>query len=468
MANSRGISHSNNVNQASGFALLLSDNDGQRQSELVELLYGGTLALSADGTVIDADHLAATLLDSGDPAPLLGRRIAEIFSAHSAAVPPGQTSSQTSPIRVNGAPARRRVYFISLNGAAHLNGSSSNESSEDGNSGSVSDAPRVLTPRSLSLEELAGGDPQMLRNARTARRVADSDLPILIQGPTGSGKEAFAHAVHSVSRRANRPFVAVNCAAIPETLIESELFGYRPGAFTGARREGMKGRIVRSHGGTLFLDEIGDMPLALQTRLLRVLEDREIVPLGSETPVKVDLHVIAASHRNLREMVERGAFRDDLYYRLNGITLDLPSLADRVDREHVIERVLRAEAGNGHPPAIEPEALRWLVSYPWPGNIRELRNVIRTALAMREDEVIRTIDLPSEIRRAARGSTPPGSTAKGPLRVAERAALLKAIESCHGNITRTAEQLGVSRNTLYRKMKRHGITAGRKADTVAA
>jgi sigma-54 dependent transcriptional regulator, acetoin dehydrogenase operon transcriptional activator AcoR len=458
MANSRGISDSNNGNHASGFALLLSDSEGQRQSELVELHYGGTLALAEDGTVIDVDHSAAALLDGGDRQRLVGRRIAEISAAQHAA-------AASTPGAAGGEPGRRRVYFISLNGALN---------------GSVSDAQGAIRHPggmgSLTLEDLAGEDPLMLRNVRTARRIADSDLPILIQGPTGSGKEAFAHAIHSVSRRAGKPFVAVNCAAIPETLIESELFGYRPGAFTGARREGMKGRILRSHGGTLFLDEIGDMPLALQTRLLRVLEDREIVPLGGETPVRIDLHVIAASHRNLREMTAQGTFRDDLYYRLNGITLELPALTDRTDRAHVIERVLTAETDNDRAPQIEPEALQCLSTYPWPGNIRELRNVIRTALAMREGDVIRAMDLPSEIRTISRANgngrllnkADVTKTSSDPLGVAERAALLKAIETCEGNITRTAEQLGVSRNTLYRKMKRHGIPSGRRSDTAAA
>src|SRR5579875_3186515 len=161
----------------------------------------------------------------------------------------------------------------------------------------------------LTLEELAGEDPRMMRYARNGRRIADSNVALLIQGPTGSGKEAFAQAIHLASRRASRPFVAVNCEAIPESLIESELFGYKPGAFTGARKEGMRGKILQSAGGTLFLDEIGDMPLTLQTRLLRVLEEQEIVPLGSETAIKVDLHVIAASHRNLREMIANNTFR---------------------------------------------------------------------------------------------------------------------------------------------------------------
>jgi transcriptional regulator of acetoin/glycerol metabolism len=321
----------------------------------------------------------------------------------------------------------------------------------------------------LTLEDLAGEDPQMLRNTRSAYRIADSNVSVLIQGPTGTGKEAFAHAMHLVSARASRPFVAVNCAAIPETLIESELFGYKAGAFTGARKDGMRGKILQSSGGTLFLDEIGDMPLMLQTRLLRVLEEQEIVPLGSENPIKVNLHVLAASHRNLREMIARGTFRDDLYYRLNGITLELPALRDRADRERVIHHALAAETGNGRPAAIERDALQRLLAYPWPGNVRELRNVIRTALAICDGGVIRRIDLPREIREAEafQGGAPGvqdvragnvGATeSANPLQVAERAALLRVIEDCHGNMTRVAMQLGMSRNTLYRRIKRHGI-----------
>ena len=315
--------------------------------------------------------------------------------------------------------------------------------------------------RPLTLEKLAGEDPQMLRNVRSAYRIADSNVSVLIQGPTGSGKEAFAHAMHLASRRAARSFVAVNCAAIPETLIESELFGYKSGAFTGARKEGMRGKILQSSAGTLFLDEIGDMPLALQTRLLRVLEEQEIVPLGSETPLKVDLHVIAASHRNLREMIVRGTFREDLYYRLNGITLELPPLKDRADRERVIHHALAAETSNGRPAAIEMDALKRLLEYPWPGNIRELRNVIRTALAICDGGVVRGIDLPREIRESGLDLTAPSS----PLRVAEREALLRVIDECHSNMTRTAAQLGVSRNTLYRKLKRHRIPLPRRQPT---
>src|ERR1700683_2414398 len=230
----------------------------------------------------------------------------------------------------------------------------------------------------------------------------------------------------------------------------------------------MRGKILQSSGGMLFLDEIGDMPLALQTRLLRVLEEKQIVPLGSETGTEVALHVIAASHHNLREMIARGAFREDLYYRLNGITLELPALAQRADRERVIHRVLGAETTDGRPAAIEMDAREHLVAYPWPGNIRELRNVIRTALAICEGGVVRQLDLPREIREhgaasaaapalAAAAAPAPSAAPSNPLQAAERATLLSMIENCRGNMTRTAELLGMSRTTLYRKLKRHEI-----------
>jgi transcriptional regulator of acetoin/glycerol metabolism len=447
--------------------------------DLVNLFHDGALALAEDGTVIGADYTAAQLLEAKDRYELVGRPIGEIFDVEGASGASLELlrSASLSPLRD---PRRGQGYYANL-----YAGTKYGQTISAGMTSSLKSAPRANSevvklaanpaPPVLTLEDLAGEDPQMLRNVRSAHRIVDSGVSVLIQGPTGSGKEAFAHGMHYASRRASLPFVAVNCAAIPETLIESELFGYKPGAFTGARKEGMKGKILQSSGGTLFLDEIGDMPLSLQTRLLRVLEEQEIVPLGSEVPIKVELHVIAASHRNLREMIARGEFREDLYYRLNGITLELPRLADRSDRERVIHRALAAETHNGRPAAIEVDALQRLVSYPWPGNIRELRNVIRTALAICDGGVVRVIDLPREIREphhtgasvataapvastaAAPVESEPLETCANPLQAAERAALLRVIEKCRGNMTHAAEHLGVSRNTLYRKMKTHGI-----------
>ena len=278
---------------------------------------------------------------------------------------------------------------------------------------------------------------------------------ILLTGETGTGKEVFTKAVHDASARAGKPFVAVNCAAIPENLIESELFGYKYGAFTGARHEGRRGKILQANGGTLFLDEIGDMPLPLQTRLLRVLEDKEVTPLGGDTPVPVELYLISATHRNLRERVESGAFREDLYYRLNGLELKLPALRERDDRSLLICDLL-AEESEGASVSITEEAFEALDGYAWPGNIRQLRNVLRAAVALCEDHVVRIEDLPAEI---AGPMMPSGAVrdAVGGFVQAEREALLGELDRQSWNITNTAARLGVSRNTLYRKMRKHGI-----------
>jgi transcriptional regulator with PAS, ATPase and Fis domain len=293
------------------------------------------------------------LLGAASRAELIGCRIDEIFDIRAEEIvePPQGSRRELQPVRH--AQLGRR-FFASLDYRAPI--------TPPAHSSPSATEPRVIrfaaaeAPKSpLTLEELAGEDPLMMRNVRSAHRIATSRVPVMIQGPTGAGKEMFARALHLASDRAAMPFVALNCAAIPESLIESELFGYRSGAFTGARKEGMKGKILQSSGGTLFLDEIGDMPIGLQTRLLRVLEEQEVVPLGTETALKVDLRVICASHQNLRAMIARGEFREDLYYRLNGITLELPPLALRTDKERLIREFLAVETSDSRPAA----AWRW-------------------------------------------------------------------------------------------------------------
>jgi transcriptional regulator of acetoin/glycerol metabolism len=251
-------------------------------------------------------------------------------------------------------------------------------------------------------------------------------------------------------------------------LIESELFGHEKGSFTGAAARHI-GKFEQAGGGTLFLDEIGDMPLGLQTRLLRVLEEHEVVPLGADKPMKVDLRVVCASHQNLRSMIARGQFREDLYYRLNGITLELPRLVDRSDKELLIRKLLGAETSDGRPVAIETDAFQCLLEYDWPGNIRELRNVIRTSLAICDGGVVRLRDLPSEVRQGASGPVEPPRVATdesiesedpdlaqdlSPIEAAERQALVKAIRTTDGNMARAATLLQVSRSTLYRRCRR--------------
>jgi len=290
---------------------------------------------------------------------------------------------------------------------------------------------------------------------RKALRVFERDVPLLVNGETGSGKEAFAKAVHQASQRADKAFVALNCAAIPESLIESELFGYRGGSFTGARKEGMQGKLQQADGGTLFLDEIGDMPLALQTRLLRVLEDRLVVPLGGE-PQAVNVRIISATHRNLLERVQDGSFREDLYYRLNGLEVGLPPLRERSDKAQLLDFLLTQEA-NGEPVALDPSARGALLAFAWPGNVRQLRTVLRTLVALCDEGRVGLEDLPAQIRQVRPVAVAQTKPLESPLEDAERLALLTALQQQRWHMTHTAEQLGVSRNTLYRKLRRHGI-----------
>ncbi|MCY1289816.1 Acetoin catabolism regulatory protein [compost metagenome] len=301
------------------------------------------------------------------------------------------------------------------------------------------------------------GDPQLAKDFRRALKVYAHDVPLLLHGETGSGKEAFAKAVHQAGERSGKAFVALNCAAIPEALIESELFGYRGGSFTGARKEGMKGKIQQADGGTLFLDEIGDMPLSLQTRLLRVLEERQVLPLGDGAAQSVDLRLISATHRDLGELVAAGTFREDLYYRLNGLVLELPPLRERADKADLLDHLLREES-KGRPPLLGEDARRQLLDFHWPGNVRQLRNVLRTLVALCEDGWIRLDDLPAEIRRPPAVAKPSSEPAEDALQAAERAALLAVLEGQRWHMSRVAEKLGISRNTLYRKLRRHGIS----------
>ncbi|MBX6421538.1 MAG: sigma-54-dependent Fis family transcriptional regulator [Nevskia sp.] len=306
-----------------------------------------------------------------------------------------------------------------------------------------------------------GSDPRVCESLRRAAQLFVRGVPILLHGATGTGKEVFARTLHALSPRAERPFVAINCASIPEALIEAELFGYARGAFTDAAKEGRRGKIQLADGGTLFLDEIGDMPLALQARLLRVLEEREVLPLGSERPLAVDIHVISASHRDLAQMVQQGAFREDLYYRLNGMRFTLPLLRERSDREELLARILAECAAGGAPPRIAAPARSALLAYSWPGNIRQMRHVLQALAALHEGGEIGLADLPPEIAAAASAGETPAPAAppddSSPLQAAERRALLGELQKQRWNMSRTARALGLSRTTLYRKLKKHRL-----------
>ncbi|MGF6779547.1 sigma-54-dependent Fis family transcriptional regulator [Paraburkholderia sp. GAS334] len=295
-------------------------------------------------------------------------------------------------------------------------------------------------------------DTRIAQNAQVALRIVGKHLPILILGETGVGKEVFARAIHDSGARCARPFVAVNCAAIPESLIESELFGYAPGAFTGARSRGARGKIAMASGGTLFLDEIGDMPLSLQTRLLRVLAEGEVVPLGGDVPVRVDIDVICATHRSLTEMVDEGAFREDLFYRLSGATLTMPPLRERADVRDVIEAVFDEEAQSaGHVLTLDPHLAERLGTLAWPGNIRQLRNVLRYACAVCDSSRVElrhvSPDMAALLSPDARHELSHDSASGD-----ERARIIEALTRQHWRPNAAAQALGMSRATLYRRM----------------
>lgn len=314
----------------------------------------------------------------------------------------------------------------------------------------------IIKPQAPRPLGICLGDPALQNELRKASRVFERDVPLLINGETGCGKEAFAKAVHQTSLRGDKAFVALNCAAIPENLIESELFGYRAGSFTGALKEGMRGKLQQADGGTLFLDEIGDMPLALQTRLLRVLEDRLVVPIGGE-PQAVNVRIISATHRNLLERVADGSFREDLYYRLNGLEVALPPLRERTDKSQLLDFLLAQEAGTEQVMLDEP-ARQALLAFQWPGNLRQLRTVLRTVVALCEGGRVGLEDLPALIRQARPQGERLDAPCASPLESAERQALLDALAQQRWHMSHVAEQLGVSRNTLYRKLRKHGIS----------
>jgi transcriptional regulator of acetoin/glycerol metabolism len=317
--------------------------------------------------------------------------------------------------------------------------------------------PAAVKPQADALARLNVGDVRWRIAIDKVRRVLGKPIPLLLQGESGVGKEFFARAVHDTSPRQQGPFIAINCAALPENLIEAELFGYVPGAFTGARKEGCIGRLREADGGTLFLDEIGDMPLALQTRLLRVLQERQVTPLGGGASREVDFALICATHHQLRAAAENGSFRSDLYYRINGLTLSLPALRERSDFAELTAALL-LELSQDADVHLAPELLQSLASCRWPGNLRQYANVLRTAVAMLDagDTRIDRQHLPDDILDDLQEHPParPGALLPAQnLAELSRTAIQQALEAAYGNLSAAARQLGISRQTLYRKLK---------------
>lgn len=401
--------------------------------QFLDSAWHGLLALSLDGEVLAANEQACALLQSSRSA-LVGRRSSDLLSSDSPHVIGRLLRGDVSSVQT----AKGVFYFKALQLPRHAN---------------LATVPmqraRPGRAKAVDLDELAGGDSRFARALRMARQGLAGDLPVLLLGETGTGKEVVARALHQTSARADKPFVAVNCAAIPEGLIESELFGYREGAFTGSRKGGMIGRLMQAHGGTLFLDEIGDMPLSLQARLLRVLQERKVAPLGAGEEQNIDIAVICATHRDLKRLVQESAFREDLYYRVNGVSLRLPSLRERDDLAGMIAAML-GKLGAAQV-SLTQELTDLLGRYDWPGNIRQLDMVLRSALAMREpgESVLGLDHLTDSLQEELTASCrQPGS-----IRESELELIRSSLERHQGNVSAAADSLGISRATLYRKLK---------------
>jgi transcriptional regulator of acetoin/glycerol metabolism len=500
----------------------LSDDYGNRlrlhfhgRAEFIGTLLEGIIVVGADGKILGANRSALDQLGMSIAA-LRMQSLASLFGITASAVFDHFRSPLPAPMMLHAAsgqlfhvsarfngPQRGMVLDMPVTSVeARMSGEAGVRATPAARGDDAATARQpcpASNPSFSGLHYLDTGDAQIAATLQKVRRVINRDIPLLIMGETGTGKELLARAVHQDSNRARQPFVAVNCASIPESLIEAELFGYEEGAFTGARRKGAVGRIVQAHGGTLFLDEIGDMPLSLQARLLRALQERNVTPLGSLKSIPVDIAVIGATHRNLREMIGAGTFREDLYYRLNGLVVRLPALRDRSDLDVVARRILLAECPQDTP-EIDPSVLALFKAYAWPGNLRQLANVLRTAAVMGagESHICEhhlSDDFLEDVRRV-RSHASPTAPAQAPMPVDPQATALSepanaaaapehamlpsreaeplpaalpeasrtlgeaeidmirsALAAADGNISVASKRLGISRNTIYRKLR---------------
>ncbi|WP_428036890.1 sigma-54-dependent Fis family transcriptional regulator [Amphritea sp.] len=444
------------------------------------------IAVNDSDTIIAATTPLLLTLGCRDRYQLVGRKFQEAFGQsveqlESAGVVELFVSVSDKPVKLYATRLQNSAF------EAQLHASPGAVSKRSG-------ANREIAKKAVSADQAgdtplfyaAGEEPQLLKQASRCQRMVNKGISILLQGETGTGKEVWARALHDSSDRADKPFITLNCAAIPESLIESELFGYGAGTFTGGLKAGKVGKIQASNGGTLFLDEIGDMPIELQASLLRVLAESEIIPLGEVNPVKVSLNVICATHRDLKELVSSGEFREDLFYRISGFQIALPSLREREDKPVIIEKVLRAlcmDEDNADNVQVAPEALEVLCRYQWPGNIRQLKNVLQYAMCMREGDLLQVDDLPDEVfaapvvighpsdqfayappSRMVSMSGAPSEAVSARQELSEKEELERVLKQNRWVVTRAAKSMGISRSTLHRKIKKFNLFIDANAD----
>ncbi len=447
--------------------------------EFVYTLHEGKLAVAADGRIVAANRSALFQLGVQTVDDIRSRRIDDVFQTSLSELLQRSATSSFHPVVTFRANASNRFFAVARRPAGGAMaapfplpmGEMPGAAVSTITTGRSAMRPAASRAASPSVDATFKDD-RLVAHLKTARRVIARGTPVLLCGETGSGKEVFARAIHDGSPHATGAFVAINCASLPESLIESELFGYRAGAFTGAQRTGRRGKILQADGGTLFLDEIGDMPLELQARLLRVLDERQVTPLGGEEMHDVDFQLLSASHRHLPTLVREGRFREDLYYRLAGIELELPAMRDRSDKRELIRSVLASEAGSHA--SISREAEQLLMAHPWPGNVRQLRHVLRSAAALADGAAIGPEHLPSLVASpsvsgarassaqvdgepgpaAAASSAAPVEPKLNAIQASERMMLMQLLEQHRWNLSNVAKALDISRNTLYRKLRK--------------
>ncbi len=438
--------------------------------------HDGYMAVNNDGNIIMINKAFAELLDLPSPETAMGRHVTEVVKepvlhpvsrsakphlAEIARINGRETVVMRYPIRKDGKifGSVCKVIFKDVSQLVslaekinHLNRELNYYKNE---------LERVQGAR-YTVDNLIGSSPVMVRLKETVRRVAQGPSTVLIRGESGTGKELLAHALHSGSPRRFGPFVKVNCAAVPENLLESELFGYREGAFTGARRGGKIGKFEQANGGTIFLDEIGDMPMSMQSKLLRVLQEKEIERLGENIPRPADVRVVAATNRALEELISEGRFRQDLYYRLNVVSLVIPPLRERMEdiedlAMHFISK-FNMEFGLDVQD-MEKDVWNLFHSYHWPGNVRELENIIERAFNMVDGQFISLSHLPQYLQKMSKGSrrSPVERGLPALLDQVEKEAILEVLASTGGNKMQAAKLLGISRAWLYKKMKQYSI-----------
>jgi transcriptional regulator of acetoin/glycerol metabolism len=427
--------------------------------ELVGTWGEGLIALDGDGAIAALDRNALFQLGFKAATELLGAPLERVFNISLNALIGRSQRKSFHAVPIYDARHSGRFFALAQAPKSHRSLGARTRVT-------VLEDSATEAPGRSALDELDFGDPAMGRNIQAARRTQSRDVPILLIGESGTGKEFFARAMHASSDRADKPFVAVNCSSLPHADLAHELFGrcHAPSAIAPPAED--QGRIVQANGGTLFLDDVGELPLELQARLLHVIEEREVLRPGGESPVHVDVRLVSATRGGLQEKVRRGELREDLFYRLQSLVLTLPPLRDRKDKTALIRHLFAQESAATPGVVMGEDLVDALRAHSWPGNIRQLRNVLRGMIAMRSSERLDADSLPPDYDAGEAADEPAQDLPEAPdeaqglnpLERAERGALLREIELHHGNISRVAHKLGIGRNTLYRKMRRLAIS----------